>query len=145
MLGEDGLIALWVVQLLVDVGRKRRLSGRLALQRDPPASLPERLEQLHRSQTLPRAQLARGTRQRLPLAAAERLDQKHLDLAARGPAQMQPRRDDTGVVHHHQLAVQLLGQLAEAALAHLPARALVHEQARLVALRTRPLRDQLER
>ena len=143
---ENRLIALRVVELLVDVGRQAaprpRGSPSSAIRQRPS---PERLEQLDRPQPLPGAELAGRTRERLPLPAAERLEQEHLHLAAGRLAQPQSRRHDAGVVDHHQLAVQLLGELAEAALADLSARPLEDEQPRLVAAVERPLRDQLPR
>ena len=74
------------------------------------------------------------------------LDEQHLDRAAAGAAQMQPRRDDARVVDDHQRAPrQLVRQVAEAPVPHRADRAVVDEQPRLVPALERMLRDQLGR
>ena len=101
------------------------------------------LEQLDRPVRLPGAQPPRRPREPLPLVALEPLEQEH--LAAR-PLDPDPRRHDPRVVHDRERPRrQLVRQVAEDAVAHLPAGPRVDEQPRLVPPLRRLLRDQLRR
>ena len=130
LVGVDGLVPLGIPERLGDVGRQGRLAGRLALQPDEPAPTSQRLDELERPQPRPRKQPPARARERLPEAVADRLEQEHLRLAARRAPQPQPGRHDARVVDDHERAPrELVRQVAEPAVAHLPAaRPLGHEQ-----------------
>jgi hypothetical protein len=139
----DGLVALGLVEALGDVGRERHLAVRLSVQAQPPAPLAERLEQLHRPETLAGLEPPRGARETFPDVHLETLDQEHLCLSPGLPPQPQPGRDDPRVVHHDELAGQLLRKLEEPAMPDLPGRAVVDEQPRFVPPFGRVLCNQL--
>ena len=77
---------------------------------------------------------------------AEPLEQQHLRLAPARPLEPQPRRQHARVVDDDERPLgKLDGQLVEAPVPRLAARAVVDEQARRVAPLERVLRDQLLR
>ena len=143
----DRLVALRVGQRLGDVRRERRLAVGLAVEPDEPASAAERLDELDRRRAAcPRRNFAdgRASASQTPSPAGSRSSTSAAPPPGR--SQPQPRRDHARVVDDDELAAgQLVGQLAEAPMAHLAARALEHEQARRVARFGRLLRDQLGR
>ena len=145
LVGVDRLVARRVGERLGDVRRQRRLPRRLAFEAHEPATLAEVRDELDRAVPLPRSQLPRRPRERLPEAVFDGLQQEYFDVPACLPAQAKPGRDDPRVVDDGELAAQLRGQLRERALAHGAALALVHEQARGVAALHRVLGDQLGR
>ena len=66
-----GLIALGLGERLVDVRRKRRLPGRLAVELEDPPALPERLDELDGAEPLTGAEATRRAGERLPPPLAE--------------------------------------------------------------------------
>ena len=77
------LVARAVGKRLADVGRERRLAGRLPLQLNDPAATSERLHQENWAELLTCSQATRRPRERLPPPVFEALDEKHLDRRAR--------------------------------------------------------------
>ena len=148
-----GLVALGIVGLLVDVWRKGQLARRLADGANDPSTVAERLDEIHERavgsvsglQALARPQAARGPGERLPDPAAEWLDEQHLDLSPARPARTQPRRHDARVVHDREVTRQLVREVGERPVPHLPGRTVEHEQARGVAPCRRMLGDQVGR
>jgi hypothetical protein len=99
-------------------------------------------EQLEAAVRPPRFQPPRRARERLPLGLRHALEQEN--FAARlGDAD--PRGHDARVVDDDELAVQLLAEVGEDAVADVAGRPVVHEQPRCVAPLCRVLGDQLVR
>src|SRR6266851_5772389 len=142
LLGVDRLVAIRIVERSGDVRRQRCRAVGLTGEPQPPASLPEMLEQLDRSVPAARFQPPGRPRESFPHIAFEPLEQEHL---ATRRVDRDPRRYDLGVVDHRELAVQLLRQRGEAAVADRAGRALIDEEPRIVAAHGRMLRDQLRR
>ena len=137
----DRLIALRIRERLVNVGRQRRLTRRVAVEPKPPTPLAEMLEQLDRAVSLPGAQAPRRTRKPLPHAAAEPLEQQH--LAAR-PLDRDPPRHDPRVVHDRERPRrQEPGQVAERRMPHLAVATGEDKQPRGIPALQRTLRNQL--
>ena len=142
----DGLVALRIGERLVDVRRKRRLPGRVAVQPDQPSALPARLEELDRPEALARAEPAGRPRERLPgPVGADRLEKEDLGLPARRALQPQPRGNDPRVVDDHELTGEQRRQLRERPMLCLARATAIDEQARVIAPLGRMLRDELGR
>ena len=140
-----GLVPLPVSERLVDVRGERRLAVRLALELHGPTTAAERLDELHRPETLARMQAARRLRERLPATVAEALDEEHLDGPARRAPQAQSRRHDPRVVHHDEQIADDVGQVAEHQMLDVSRLAPVDEEPGRVARLDRSLGDELGR
>ena len=138
----DRLVPLGIGERLGDVRGQRGLTGRLAVEPDTPAALAEMLDQLDRPVAAAGPKASRRPREGLPQAVTERLEEQH--LSAR-PLDRDPRGHDTGVVDDDERPAGLREQVGEPPVPDRAARAVVHEQPRLVASRRRMLRDQLRR
>jgi hypothetical protein len=137
-----GLVPLRVRERLGDVGRKRRLPRRLAVEAQPPAAFAEMLEELQVAVPASRAQASRRSRQPLPLVIADLFEQQHLPAR---PLDRDPRGKHARVVDDDELLAELVREVAEDAVPHVARRPLVHEQAGFVAPLRGMLRDQLRR
>ena len=140
--GVDRLVARGVGEGLGDVRRQRGLPVRLAVEPHAPATLAQVLQQLERAVTVAGPEAARRPGERVPDAVPLVLEEQHLALR---PLEPDPRRNDAGVVHDHELAGQLVRELGERSVPHQPRGTLVDEEPRGVAARRRVLRDQLRR
>ena len=141
----DGLVALGVVERLVDVRRQRRLAVRLA-GRGADATGPRRAARAARP--------GRGAGRRAAAARAGRAPPRGRRRCARraAPPPLPPPaveahagRDDAGVVDHHQLVESSSGSSLNRRCRTVAGRPLVHEQPGLVAPLGRVLGDQLRR
>ncbi len=141
--GVDRLVSGRVGERGRDVRRQRRLARRLAVESQPPAPFSEVLQQLHRAVAPPGPQPPRRAGEALPEPVlVEPLEEQHLPT---GALDRDPRGHDARVVHDDELSAELVRQVAEAAVPDGARRALVDEQARLVAPLGRRLRDQVGR
>ena len=146
-----GLVPLGIPLRLVDVRRQRHLAVRLAREPHEPAPLAELVDELGGGRIEPRtrgepfsgAEPARRARERLPHVVLPPLNQEHLDVAAGRASQEQPGRDDARVVDDHEMAVELLGQVAEGPVADLPARTVEDQHPRRVPRLDRMLSDEV--
>jgi hypothetical protein len=142
----DGLVTLGISKRLVNVGRERRIAVRLAIEVDEPASVAERLEELHRADAFSRAQSTRGARKRFPHALArDGLEEQNLHSSTRGPPKSQPRRHNAAVVDHDELVAEEPWEVREARVLDGGRVTPVHQQPRRVAWLDRLLGDQLRR
>src|SRR6185437_8197139 len=98
----------------------------LAVEPEPPAAVPQVLEQLERPIAPAPPQPPRRPRERLPRSVVQRLEQQH--LAARR-LDRDPRRHDLRVVDNDELPTKLARQVVERAMADGAGPALVDEQA----------------
>ena len=137
-----GLVALGVGERLHDVGRQRRLPGRLSVQAEAPAALAQVLEELDVAVAPARPEPPRRPSEPLPHVAVQLLDEEHLAARALEP---DSRGHDARVVHDDERVPDLVREVREPPVADRPGRALVDEQPRLVASLRRVLRDQLRR
>ena len=151
---KDGLVPLGIRLRLVDVRRQRHLAVRLAREPHEPAAVAQLVHQLRRRRVaadgprlepFPCAQAPGRACERLPDAVLPSLEQEDLDVAARLPPEEEPRRDDARVVHDDEMAVELVGEVAERSVADRSARAVEHEEARRVPRLDGVLRDQVAR
>ena len=155
--GVDGLVAVAVLQLFVDVGRQghlaqlvqHRLQRALADKLDDAAARVGRLQharhQLAAAEGHFRAGLEPPPRahQRLPLLGAELLEQQHLRRAAAGALADEPRGDDARVVdHQHVAGAQVVHDVVKVPVFELPVFAVHHQHAAVVARLHRRLGDQ---
>src|SRR5262245_4017126 len=141
--GIHGLVALRVVEGLVDVGRKRRLARGLALELEQPAAVCQRLDEPHGAELLPLPQASRRADEAFPDAVRpQSLDEQHLDRAAGRPTEAKPRRDDPRVVDHRQLAPEDVRQVAKRPMLDSTALAPIHEEPRRIPRLDRMLRHE---
>lgn len=142
----DGLVSGGVPQRLDNVRRERSLARRLALKSEEPTTVPERLEELHRAQALPRPQTPARARETLPQPVGfGLLEKQDLDRASGRPAEPKPRGHDARVVDDDELVGEELRELGEDEMLDRGRIPPVHEQPRSVAVLERMLRDQIGR
>ena len=143
----NSLVALRVVQRLVDVGRQGHLTdfvqpfvNRPAKGDRPAASRQLRLDgrhdrRLHRSRCFECHAHARpqpfSADQAFPSALRQRVQQENLDLGTAGLAAMEPRRNNPAVVGHQQVArPEIVAHVAKDAMLDLAGVAVHHQQPR---------------
>ena len=160
-LGVDSLVALLVLQLLLDVGRQRHLAeplehlkeNSLVVEAYQAVAVRQDLGDLRRqlavAEAHPRtlAQVLARTHKALPHLIALVLQKQHLAGSAAGQtASQQSRRQNAGVIQDQAVPrPQKIRQLIKVVVRPLPRRLIETQQARLVALFQRRLRNQLRR
>ena len=141
-----GLVSARVAERLVDVRGQRSLAGRLPLEPNDPASVPEVLDELDRTESFADTQPAGGTRKAFPeLGAVEAFDEKYLHCASRRAGEPQTTWYDPRVVHDRELTPEDFRELGEHAVLDHSTRFPIDKETRRVARLGRRLSDEFRR